>query len=395
MIAYLDLISGISGDMTLGALVHLGVPLEWLTDQLSKLPLTGFKLTQTSVSQHGISATKVDVALTEASSTRNYADICELINQSSLPKGICETSLKIFDRLAAAEARIHNCPKEKVHFHEVGGVDAVVDIMGTALGMEYLEVTSVAASRVPLGTGWTECQHGKLPVPVPATMELLRGVPVYGSGICSELVTPTGAAILTTLSGGFGRMPKMTVSKIGYGAGTRVLEKHPNLLRVLLGRLAHETADGHTEDDIFVVETCIDDMNPELFTFLMERLFEDGALDVYWIPVFMKKNRPGTLVQVLCDPTRVDRISARILNETTTLGVRIHTARRKILPRKSVSIETAFGKIDAKEVRDADGTARLIPEYEACKKIALEKKIPLRTVYEAVIQAFGEIRISS
>ncbi len=392
MIAYLDLISGISGDMILGALIDIGVPLKWLKGQLSEMPLSGFDLTKTSVFRNGIHATKVNVELTKESEMRNYVDICSLIEKSSLPSGVCKTSHKIFDRLATAEAQIHNCPKEKVHFHEVGAVDAIVDIVGTALCLEYLKVTSATASKVPLGNGWTECRHGKLPVPVPATMELLKGVPVYSTGILHELVTPTGAAILTTLACEYGQMPDMTVHKIGYGAGTRNLEALPNLLRVVMGKPGKEDSDLSIVDEITVVETCIDDMNPELFGFLMERLFEDGALDVYWIPVFMKKNRPGTLVQVLCPINQVDRISDRILTETTTLGVRHYSVRRKTLPRKSVLIKTALGEISAKQISDARGTVRVIPEYEACKKIALEKNVPIRTVYDIVIQASDTVK---
>lgn len=391
MIVYLDLISGISGDMTLGALVDLGVPLKWLKNQLSEIPLSGFDLKKTSISDHGIHATKVNVILTEKSEIRNYTDIRSLIKQSSLPAGVCKTSLMIFDRLATAEAHIHDCPKEKVHFHEVGAVDAIVDIVGAALGMEYLKITSVVASRVPLGNGWAECSHGKLPVPVPATMELLKGVPVYDAGIPHELVTPTGAAILTALACGFGQMPDMIVHKIGYGAGTRNLEAIPNLLRMVMGKGAKEDSDSNFADEITVVETCIDDMNPELFGFLMERLFEDGALDVYWIPVFMKKNRPGTMVQVLCPNNRLDRISDRILTETTTLGVRHYPAKRKVLSRKSVLIQTPLGEILAKQISGAGKAVRVVPEYEACKKIALEKNIPIQTVYDAVIQASGQV----
>jgi len=314
--------------------------------------------------------------------TRNYQDIRFLIDESPLPERVKDLSLKIFGRLAEVEASIHNCPKERVHFHELGGVDAIVDIVGTALGVEWLGIGKVFASEVPVGKGFVSCQHGTLPVPAPATLALLNGVPVYGTGVSHELSTPTGAAILTSLSQDFGPMPKMVIRQIGYGVGSRDLTEMPNLLRVVLG----EPDFALEADCVTVVETNIDDMNPEIFGFVMERLFEDGALDVIWIPVFMKKNRPGTMVRVICSEIDRETVVRRILSETTATGVRHYRAERCKLPRKAKEVVTSFGKVRVKEVSGPTGRISVVPEYEDCKKIALKKNVPLKMVYETIVK---------
>jgi uncharacterized protein (TIGR00299 family) protein len=296
--------------------------------------------------------------------------------------------LNIFKRLAEAEARIHSCPLDLVHFHEVGGLDAIVDVVGTALGLDYLGVKKILASPITLGKGFVTCSHGKLPVPAPATLALLEGVPVVGTDIPHELVTPTGAAVITSLSQRFEPMPEMVIAKVGYGAGQRDIEDRPNLLRLILSDGCETSADivsGLQEDRISIIETCIDDMNPELFGHLMDRLFADGALDVYWIPVYMKKNRPGTMLQVLCKDDRRDRLIDRVLSETTTSGVRYYRSQRRLLWRDQVEVKTTFGVILLKRIRDPQGNFRLVPEYEVCRKIAIEKNIPLRIVYDTII----------
>ncbi len=280
-----------------------------------------------------------------------------------------------------------------MHFHEVGGIDAIVDIVGTALGLEYLGIKKIVASHIPLGKGFVTCRHGKLPVPAPATLGILEGVPVYGTDIPYEFVTPTGAAIIVTLAQKFGAMPNMIVSGIGYGAGQRDLEDGPNLLRIIIGSGSETAADlpGELqEDQISIIETCIDDMNPELFGYLMDRLFADGALDVYWIPIYMKKNRPGTMLQVLCKDDGKDILIRRILTETTTLGVRYYTSRRRLLWRDHIEVMTDYGTISVKRVKDPQGNIRIVPEYEVCQKIALEHNIPLRVVYETVAREAAE-----
>jgi uncharacterized protein (TIGR00299 family) protein len=387
MLAYFDCFSGISGDMTLGALVDLGVPVEWLMDQLSSMPLENFDVTVTPAHRNGIHAKLVNVEVFDDKTSRNFSQIRTLIKNSPLTDTVKSTSLQIFQKLAEAEARIHSCSLEEVHFHEVGGIDAIVDIVGTALGLEYLAIKKIIASPIPLGKGFVTCSHGKLPVPAPATLGILKDVPVYGTTIPHELVTPTGAAIITALAQGFGAMPDMVIKKIGYGAGQRDLADRPNLLRIIQGNVsqtATEMPEELQEDQIEIIETSIDDMNPELFGHLMDRLFEDGALDVYWIPIYMKKNRPGTMLQVLCKHDRRDILIQRILSETTTLGVRYYESRRRLLWRDQLEIETSYGKIAVKRVKDPHGNIRIIPEYEVCQKIAREHDLPLRIVYDTV-----------
>jgi pyridinium-3,5-bisthiocarboxylic acid mononucleotide nickel chelatase len=381
--AYFDCFSGISGDMTLGALTALGVPAAYLKEQIAGLPLAGFDIAVGDVMHSGVQAKKVTVTVDEGHHPRDYRQIRELIQNSRLADGVKKTSLAIFERIAAAESTIHGCPKDEVHFHEVGGVDAIVDIVGACLGIEYLGIEHIIAAPLPLGHGWVQCQHGTLPVPAPATLEILRGLPVYDGGQELELVTPTGAAIIATLAARFGPLPPMRVSNIGYGAGTHVLSGRPNLLRVLMGHAAEEDA-AAADEKLVMVETAIDDMNPELFGHLMDKLFADGALDVVWIPVHMKKNRPGTLVQVLCAPERRDGIATCIFEETTSLGVRFHDVQRRALARRAVMVQTEFGRIKAKAVTDPHGRQRIVPEFEVCRQIAQARGIPLRDVYESI-----------
>lgn len=379
MIVHFDCFSGISGNMTLGALLDLGVPEEWLESTLKANLLNDFDLTVTSTSRMGIAAKYVEVTSTSRIE-RDYAAICGMIKDCSFSSRTKTLSLAIFEKLAVAESKIHGCPKDHVHFHELGGVDAIVDIVGTCLCAEYLNLEKITASKIPLGSGFVDCAHGRLPVPAPATMEILKDVPVYGTNIPFELVTPTGAAIVATLSEGFGPMPDMVVSQIGYGSGTRHLETIPNLLRVVAG-----TPQAFS-DSVFMVETSIDDMNPEIYGFLMERLFADGALDVNLIPVFMKKNRPGTLLQVLCHLHARETLIRIILTETTTLGVRYYPVERRLLARESVTLETVYGPVTAKKIKMPDGAFRFTPEYDACREISRRENIPIRSVYEKIVQ---------
>jgi len=393
MLAYFDCFCGISGDMTLGALMDLGIPLEWLRKELSRLPLEGFHLTVKPVIRNGITANLVTVEVEPSGQSRDFKKIRSLIESCPLSATVKSRSLDIFGKLAQAEARIHGCSVEEVHFHELGAIDAIVDIVGTALCLEKLGIAKVVASRIPLGTGFVDCQHGKLPVPAPATLEILKDVPVYGTGIAHELVTPTGAAIVASLAESFGPLPPMHVQKTGYGAGQRDLNDRPNLLRIINGTpvdLKTGLSNRMQADEIIILETCIDDMNPELFGFIMERLFADGAMDVYWIPVQMKKSRPGTLVQVLCEEACKERLIERLLTETTSLGVRYYKAGRRLLFREQVTVQTSLGEIQVKRVKDLDGSFRFIPEYEVCKKIALERKLSLRVVYDIIAREAAE-----
>ncbi len=391
MLAYLDCFSGISGDMTLGALVDLGVPLTWLKEKIAHMPLEGFDIQAEAVTRNGIQATKVNVVVQETHHHRDYRDIKKLISESTLPEKVKAGSLGIFNAIATAEAKIHSCAKEDVHFHEVGSMDAIVDVVGTCLAMSYLKVDKIMASPLPLGSGFVNCQHGVLPVPAPATLEILKGVPVYGGAAQQELVTPTGAGIATGLADSFESLPGMQIEQIGYGAGTRELEGQPNLLRIVLGNFTDQKA-SMPWDRLVMVECCLDDMNPEWFGYLMDKLFMDGVLDVYWVPVFMKKNRPGTMVQVLCEPEKRESVVGRILSETTTLGVRFYDVYRTALERRKVRVQTVFGAIEVKEVKGPDGVFRIIPEFEVCREIAEDQGMSLRKVYETIIRTAGESR---
>ena len=387
MLAYFDCFSGISGDMTLGALIHLGVPLPWLKESIAQLPLAGFDITVADVAYNGIRAKRVEVHARGEHHQRHYSDIRNLIEQSPLPETARGMALAIFKHLAEAEADVHGCSPEDVHFHEVGAVDAIVDVVGTSLGFHHLGITEAVAAPVPTGRGFVDCRHGRLPVPAPATAALLQGVPTCGTEIEYELTTPTGAAIVTTLATSFGSRPGMTVSGIGYGAGRRNLDPGPNLLRIMIGERSSDYSGADNEfkhDQVVIAETSIDNMNPEFFGFVMDRLFEEGALDVVWIPIQMKKNRPGTMLQVICTRERLNSIARCILTETTSLGVRYYEANRHLLERDHVTLDSAFGRIPIKRIRYPQGEVRYVPEYEVCRRIALEKGVPLRTVYDAV-----------
>lgn len=384
MIAYFDCFSGISGDMTLAAFIDLGVPVDWLEEKIENIPLNDFELSVSNVSKNGISAKQIEVKIAKTGKSRNYSQILSLISNSSLLADVKEMSISVFETIAEAEALIHACPKEEVHFHELGGVDSIVDIVGTALCINYLGITNLYSSKIPISSGFVNCRHGTIPVPPPAVLSILKDVSVYGVDINKEIVTPTGAAILKSLCRSFGTFPDMIVDKTGYGAGKYDLGDIPNLLRIITGR--DDSQKYYQKDVVVQIETCIDDMNPEIFGFLMEMLFEDGALDVYWSPVYMKKNRPGTKLYVICTHYNKDSVINRILSETTTTGVRYLELERKKLPRRQAEIKTRYGLILVKCITNPDGTARFVPEYEVCKKIALEKKIPIKNVYENILK---------
>ncbi len=390
MIAYFDCFSGISGDMTLGALMDLGVPSGWLKEKLTDIPLKGFDISIEKELRQGIHANRVTVTVDKDLPSRNYGDIKELIHKSRMSIRVKEIALAVFDKVAEAEAKIHHVEKDHVHFHEVGALDSIIDIVGTALCLEYLDIQKIFSSKIPLGKGFITCRHGILPVPAPATLEILKHIPVFGSGIQEELVTPTGAAIIATIADRFDELPEMKIENIGYGAGQRDIKALPNMLRVIKG-LPNSPGDVSKIEDpsrpIVMVETCIDDMNPEFYGYIMDRLFEDGALDVYWVPVFMKKNRPGTMVQVLCEPSKKQAVVHRILSETTSIGVRFHEVRRQTLARESTMVHTKYGEIRVKRVTGPGERTRIVPEYEECRKIARSHQIPLHVVYAEISKA--------
>jgi uncharacterized protein (TIGR00299 family) protein len=386
VLAYFDCFSGISGDMTLGALIDLGVPVDKLEHDLALLLTEPFRLEVTPVERHGIRALHCEVVAEDRSPSRHYADIQKLIGDSGLPESVKKTVLAIFHKIAVAEAGIHGEAVDAVHFHEVGALDSIVDIVGSVLGLAHLGVTRVMASSLPQGRGFVDCRHGRLPLPAPATLSLLQGIPVHGVDVEGELVTPTGAAIMATLGERFGAMPAMKIIAVGYGAGQRNYPDHPNLLRVMIGNPLTPGCeqDGYVVDTVHVIETTIDDMNPEIFGYLMEELFANGALDVYWIPVYMKKNRPGTLVQVLGHASHIDALRDVLFKETTTIGLRVSTARRWMLPRETLSLSLSVGRVTLKRIGMPDGEIRWVPEYESCRRVAREQDISIRRAYERI-----------
>jgi len=384
-IAYFDCFSGISGDMILGAWVDGGLSLEDLSSALGELSVSGFKLEQEKTERHRIMGTKVHVVTEHEHAHRHLSDIVAILDESTLSEAAKERSKQIFRRLADAEAKVHGSTPDQVHFHEVGAVDAIVDIVCAVVGAELLGVQEIYASVWRLGTGITKSMHGKIPVPAPATVELLRGVPVQHTDIRAELVTPTGAAILTTLAKGFGKAPHFRTDRIGYGAGTRDLKEVPNLLRVQVG----ETREDLEEDRSVLIETNIDDMTPEITGYVMDKLLSEGVKDVYVTSVMMKKGRPGMLLSVLTDPASAARISEVIFRETTTLGVRLSEVDRLKVHRCERIVETAFGPIRTKVGRFGD-REQVMPEFDDCARIAKEFGVPILEVYRAAEQGQAE-----
>ena len=381
-ILYLDCHAGISGDMTVGALLDLGVPLEHLRAELARLglPSGSYEISTRRTERHHVAALKFEVAVHDHHTHRHYTGIDDMIAASGLSEGVKERARAIFWRLAEAEALVHGVAIDEVHFHEVGAVDSIVDIVGTAICLEYLGVDAVYSGALPLGSGFVETSHGRLPVPAPATAELLKGVPVHGECGPGERVTPTGAAIVATISRGFGKQPAMLLEKTGCGAGGKDFPDCPNILRAFLGRSV-ETA-GHA-DEVIVVEANIDDSTPEVLGYAMERLLDAGALDVFFTPIQMKKNRPGVMVSFLCRTGQLDQLAELLLIETSAIGLRWYRAGRIILQRRSIEQQTEFGAVRFKQVFDNSGKLlRATPEYEDCRRIARERNIPCREVME-------------
>jgi len=379
-IAYFDCFSGISGDMVLGALVDAGCNLAQLESDLARLPVPGWKISAEKVARGALVATRVKVEYPQHDHHRSLSTILRLIGEAGLSPRVAERASNIFRRLGEAEARVHNVPIEKVHFHEVGAVDAIVDIVGAAAGFEQLGIEKFACSALNVGGGAVETQHGKLPVPAPATAELLRGAPTYSNGIQRELVTPTGAAIVATLAGQFGAQPAMTVGAIGYGAGAANLAEQPNVLRLFVGEASVKEAGEPKDETIVVLEANLDDLSPQVYGYFAERAMEAGALDVFSTPAQMKKNRPGQLVTVICKPTNADRLKELIFRETTTLGVRQSTVQRRSLQREILAMETPLGSIRMKIARSNGHILNVAPEYEDCQKVASERGVPLKQV---------------
>jgi uncharacterized protein (TIGR00299 family) protein len=383
-IAYFDCIAGASGDMILGALLDAGLPEATLRKELDALHLDDFRLECRPVVKNGFRATKVDVIVRDDVSERHLADVARIIGRSDLPATLQERAMAIFRRLCQVEARIHGSSIEDVHLHELGGVDTIVDVVGALAGLDALGIDSVCASPLPVGRGFTQGAHGRIPLPAPATVALLEGVPIQGTELDMELVTPTGAALLSTLAEDFGPIPAMTLTAVGYGAGTRDLPI-PNLLRILIGE--RPPGEGARVETLVLLETNVDDMNPEFYDYVMGRLFGAGALDVFLSPIQMKKNRPATVVHVLCSRDHVEAVRAVLLTETTTLGVRQAEVTRYALPRSVETVETPYGSVRVKVARWGQGETKSAPEYEDCRRLAERHDVPLREVYRAVEQA--------
>jgi uncharacterized protein (TIGR00299 family) protein len=395
-IGYFDCFSGISGDMVLGALVDAGCDLGQLEAQLRLIPISGWTISAEKVSRKGLAATRVHVECAEQHHHRSLSIILKLIQDAGLSDAVKSRASRIFQRLGEAEARVHGSPIEKIHFHEVGAVDAIVDIVGAAIGFEMLGIDEFACSPLNVGGGRVETQHGTLPVPAPATADLLRDAPTYSSGILRELVTPTGAAIVSTAASHFGAQPAIKVRTIGYGAGAAELKEQANVLRLLLGEGTSPKPDaGAWNETAVVLETNLDDMNPQLLGYFVDRAFEAGALDVFFTPVQMKKNRPGQLVTVLCSPDKCEVLTELIFRETTTLGVRRSNVQRRTLRRDRVTVETKIGRAGVKIARLNGQILNAVPEYEDCQKIAADYAIPLKQVMAEVMFEFQKLQMNN
>ena len=381
-IAYGELIGGISGDMFVAALIDLGLPLSKLKSELRKIPTLKFELKASKKLVHSIRAARFHVICPKHEASRSWKEIRRLIDRSQLNPQVKATGIKIFAALAQAEAKIHGVAVDTVHFHEVGATDSIADIMAAAIGVRELGIDVLHFSRIPLGHGVTRSMHGPLPVPGPATLELLKGLPVFGVDVDGETVTPTGAAMVRTLGASFGDQPSMTVDKIGYGTGQKEFPNRPNLFRLSVGASGTRLK----QEEMHVLETNIDDMNPQFFDHVMERLFAAGARDVFLAPIQMKKNRPATLLTVICEPTRHDRLAQIILQETTSIGVRYSPVSRLILKRETRKVKTRYGEVAVKVALQPDGTKRATPEYDDLKRIATANNIPLKTIHDEVMR---------
>ena len=366
-VAYLDTISGIAGDMTLAAFVSAGLPLDELTHELAKLSLGGFELFGKHVQRSSISAVHIDVAIAdEPKYHRHPKDIYSIIDKSALTDTVKERAKSMFAVIARAEAKVHNTTEDKVHFHEVGALDSIVDIVGTAICLEKFGIERVYSSPVRLGSGgFVHTQHGKMPTPTPATLEILKDYPTVLTSLPDELTTPTGAAIIKALSSGLLDDETLTVSAIGYGAGTKELTETPNLLRLIIGELSNE----YDRDELISIETNIDDMNPQVYPYLIEKLLASGAHDVYLVPIIMKKGRPGILLSVMLSKTKLEDVASIIYSQTSTIGLRIQPIGRRKLKRQETEVQTSFGMVRAKTVL-RNGREITAPEFEECKRIA-------------------------
>ena len=383
--AYIDCFSGASGDMLLGALIDAGMPLEEVQNAINTLNIPGCTLEAFKVTENSLAATRIQITIAGTQPHRHLQDIEKIITSANLEEVVKEKALKVFRCLAEAEAEVHGCTIEKVHFHEVGAADALVDIVAVTYGFHHLGLNNITCSPLPVPRGWVNCAHGEIPVPAPATCKLLQGKPVYGIDLEQELVTPTGAALIHVLASDFGPMPPLLLANIGYGAGkNKRHDDRPNLLRLITG-------EAHQPDElqqVEVIETALDDWSPETWPHVAERLFHNGALDVILTTVQMKKGRPGFLLKTICEPAYSQALKHVILSETSSIGLRFHTEQRMTLPREIVTVQTKFGPIKAKKIVTPNGTV-ITPEFEECRRIALSKDIPIKEIYSEVNRCNG------
>ncbi len=387
-IAYFDCFSGASGDMILGSLIDAGLSPRRLREELKKLRISTVRLRVQKALKRGISGTQVIVeGKNEKRSHRNLQEVLGIVGRSGVETEVKEKSEEIFKRIASVEAKIHQVPIEEVHFHELGGLDSIVDIVGSVWGLRQLGVEKIYVSTVNVGAGFVACEHGILPVPAPATLSLMEGKPIYSSGVERELLTPTGAAILTTLGSEFGSMPRINVERIGYGAGRDDLP-HPNLLRLVVGTSESTSR----KETVAVIETNIDDMNPQFYDYVMEKLLAMKALEVFITPILMKKNRPGHLLTVICPSGKLPSVAEFFFKETSTLGLRWHSEEREKTDREILSLRTKYGRIRLKLARWEGEVVNLSPEYDDCKRLALEKGVPLKEVFEEAKRAAFTLR---
>lgn len=399
---YFDCFSGASGDMILGALLDAGLPMEDLVEALGSLALGDVSFHAEQVSRAGIGATSFHVDAPEHKHShsdehgshhhRGLSEICTMVDRSALSTTAKERAKRLFRRLTEVEADIHQMSVEDVHLHEVGAVDSIIDITGVVYGLERLGVDRIVSSPLNVGSGTVECEHGVMPVPAPATARLIEGVPVYSKGPAVELLTPTGALILSDYVDEFGSMPTMRVQTLGYGAGDREFADYPNLLRIMLG----EAEVTKNPQAVSIIECEIDDMNPQIFGVLMDKLYEVGALDVFYVPIQMKKNRPGTLVTIIALPEQRDVLSGIVFSETTTIGLRVRDAQRECLEREHVSVDTPLGQIRFKVARRADSSSVMnaAPEFDDCVRIARECGLPVKEVQAVASKAYLDSRDS-
>ena len=389
---YFDCFAGASGDMILGALIAAGVEPDSFKQQLSLLGVTGYTIDFETVDRSGISATYARVQTPHEHAHRHLSDILKIIYDSRLSDTIKDRAAKIFSRLAEAEARVHDEPIEQVHFHEVGALDAIIDVVGAAIGFELLKIDRFVSSPLHVGSGMVEMEHGRFPIPAPAVTELLKGAPFYSTDIVGELVTPTGAAIITTVCADYGPIPRLKLEHTGYGAGTREYQKFPNALRVLVGEEEKGSGKAIVEADerLWMIETNMDDISPQILGHVMECAFDLGALDCFFTSVQMKKNRPGVLLSILCRDEERATLSELLFSETTTLGIRAYEVERRALERQIVTVQTLYGSIDVKVAQLNGHIVKVMPEYDQCRQAARAANVPLRIVEEAARNAFDK-----